>query len=186
MEWLMFVVATFFLLAGAACLVLVVIGLPGGWIMVALAGVIEYVDRYYLPEDERQTFQWWVFGACIGLLLVGEALEFLAGVAGAKRGGATRRGMIGSLIGGIIGVFAFAGLFSIIPFVGTVFGAFFGALLGTFLGALAGEYSAIEGTMRGSVKPAFGATVGRVVGTASKMGIAIAVWLVLSFCAFWP
>jgi len=186
MEWLMFVVAALFLLAGAACLALVVIGLPGGWIMLALAGLIEYLDRFYLAAEKQPTFEWWVFAACLGLLLIGEAMEFFAGLAGAKRGGATRRGMIGSLIGGIIGVFAFTGLFAVIPLVGPPLGAFFGALLGTFLGALIGEYSAIEGTMTGSMKPAFGATVGRVVGTASKMGIAIAVWLVLSFCAFWP
>ena len=40
--------------------------------------------------------------------------------------------------------------------------------------------------MKDSVKPAFGATVGRVVGTASKLGITIAMWLVLSIFAFWP
>jgi hypothetical protein len=36
------------------------------------------------------------------------------------------------------------------------------------------------------MKPAIGATIGRVVGTTSKVGIAIAAWLMLSISAFWP
>ena len=87
---------------------------------------------------------------------------------------------------GVFGVFVFAPLFSIVPIIGTIFGALLGALLGTFAGAMVGELSAQETTMKDSVKPAFGATVGRVVGTAGKLGITIAMWLVLSLFAFWP
>ena len=36
------------------------------------------------------------------LLLLGEALEFGASALGAKHGGATRRGMIGSLVGAVL------------------------------------------------------------------------------------
>jgi uncharacterized protein YqgC (DUF456 family) len=173
-------------LLGAACLLLVVAGLPGGWIMLALAGLVEYADRFYLPSESRQTFEWWVLIACVVLLLIGEAIEFFAGVAGAAKGGASRRGMIGSLVGGIVGVFLFTPFFSIVPVVGTIVGALIGALLGTFLGALVGEWSAEETGLKQTMKPALGATIGRVVGTASKMGITIAIWLVLTICAFWP
>ncbi len=182
MEWLLFIVAFVFFLLGAACLVLVVLGLPGGWILLALAGLIEYADRFYLPEGDRQSFEWWVLIACAVLLGIGELIEFLAGVAGAARGGASRRGMIGSLIGGIAGVFVFTPLFFFVPLVG----ALFGALLGTFVGAVVGEWSAEDARLKQTMRPAFGATVGRVVGTASKMGITIAIWLVLTICAFWP
>ncbi len=188
MDWILYIVATLFFLIGIGCLLLVVVGLPGGWIMLCLAGVIEYCDQYYLTGESgtTETFGWWVLGVCLGLMLLGEVIEFLAGLAGAKKGGASRRGMIGSLIGGIIGVFVFAPLFSIVPLIGTIFGALLGALLGTFAGAMVGELSAQEATMKDSLKPAFGATVGRVVGTASKLGITIAIWLVLTVFAFWP
>ena len=188
MDWILYIVAAFFFLIGIGCLLLVVVGLPGGWIMLGLAGAIEYCDQYYLSSDTGapETFGWWVLGTCLGLMLLGEVIEFVAGVAGAKKGGASRRGMIGSLIGGIVGVFVFAPLFSIVPIIGTIFGALLGALLGTFAGAMIGELSAQETTMKDSVKPAFGATVGRVVGTASKLGITIAMWLVLTIFAFWP
>ncbi|MCH7546021.1 MAG: DUF456 domain-containing protein [Planctomycetes bacterium] len=188
MDWILYIVAFLFFLLGIGCLLLVVVGLPGGWIMLSLASVIEYCDQYYLTGENgtTETFGWWALGACLGLLLVGEMIEFLAGLAGAKKGGASRRGMIGSLIGGIIGVFVFAPLFSIFPLIGTIFGALLGALLGTFAGAMVGELSTQETTMKDSLKPAFGATVGRVVGTASKLGITIAIWLVLTVFAFWP
>ena len=52
----------------------------------ALAAIIEYLDRFYLPADARETFGWWVLGTCLGLALLGEALEFLAGAAGAANG----------------------------------------------------------------------------------------------------
>ncbi|MCZ6835508.1 MAG: DUF456 domain-containing protein [Planctomycetota bacterium] len=184
MDWILYIVATLFFLIGAGCLLLVVIGLPGGWIMLGVAGLIEWADQYYLPEESSQTFDWWVFIACGVLLAIGELVEFLASAAGAKKGGASRRGMVGALIGGFVGVFLFAGLLSVVPLVGTILGAFLGALLGTFLGALIGEMSGEEGTVKGSVKPALGATAGRVLGTASKLGIAISVWFVLSFSAF--
>lgn len=181
MAWLSYVVAAIFFLLGAVCLVLVVIQLPGGWILLALAGLIEYLDRFYLPEDDRQTFGFVALGVSVALLAAGEVIEFIAGAAGARKGGSTRAGMWGALIGGIAGVFIFTPLFFFIP----LFGAFFGAVLGTFVGAVIGELSAERATLGGSMKPALGATIGRVLGTTGKVGIAIAVWLVLTFSAFW-
>jgi uncharacterized protein YqgC (DUF456 family) len=186
MEWLLYVVAAIFFLLGAACTVLVVIQLPGAWILLGIAGLIEWLDHLYLPEGDQQTFGWWVLGTCLMLLTIGEIIEFLAGVAGAKKGGSSRRGMWGAIIGGIAGAFVFMPLFSIIPVLGTLFGAFFGAVLGTFLGAIIGEVTAEQATIKGSMKPALGATIGRVIGTTSKVGLAIAVWLMLSISAFWP
>ena len=49
-----------------------------------------------------------------------------------------------------------------------------------------GELSAEQATLKGSIKPAVGATIGRVLATLTKAGIAIAIWLVLTVSAFWP
>ncbi len=182
MDWLLYVVAAMFLLLGAVCIVLVIFQLPGVWIMLALAGIIEYCDRFYLPLDDQQTFGWWVLGACVLLAVIGEIVEFVAGALGAKKGGSSRRGMIGALIGGIVGVFVFMPMLFFIPF----FGPLVGAVLGTFIGAVVGELSAERSTITGSIKPAIGATIGRVIGTMSKLGLAMAVWLVLTVAAFWP
>ncbi|MHC4415096.1 MAG: DUF456 family protein [Planctomycetota bacterium] len=182
MEWLLYLVAALLFLLGAVCVVLVVIQLPGAWILLALAAVVEYCDRFYLPEGDRQTFGWWVLGSCLILLVIGEIVEFIAGALGAQKGGSSRRGTIGALVGGIAGIFIFTPLFFFVP----LFGAFLGAVLGTFVGAIVGELSAERATLRGSVRPAVGATIGRVLGTTGKVAIAVAVWLALSISAFWP
>ncbi len=186
MEWIAYVVATLFFLLGAGCVLLLVVQAPGTWILLLLAAGIEWLDRFYLPADDRQTFAWWVLGACLALAAVGELVEFFAGAAGAKRGGSSRRGMWGALVGGIAGVFVFTPLFFFVP----VFGALFGALLGTFVGAMLGELSDQRqrwraSDVRGSLKPALWATAGRVVGATSKVGIGISMWLTLTVSAFW-
>ena len=178
MSWLLYVVAVLFFLLGAVCVVLVLAQLPGAWIMLALAAIIEYCDRFYLPADDRQTFGIWVLVACVILALVGEALEFLGGAVAVKKTGGSKRGMIGALIGGVVG--AIGGT----PF-GLIIGALIGAALGAFAGAILGELTVKEATVSGSVKPATGAAVGRVLGTLSKMPVAIAIWLALSISAFW-
>lgn len=182
MEWILYIVAAGFALLGVACLVLVVLGLPGTWVMIGIALVIEALDGIYLSDEADPTFTWWIIGLAILLAGVGELLEFLAGVLGAKKGGASRRGMIGSLIGGIVGAIVLTPLLPI-PVVGTLIGA----LIGTFAGAVVFELSHPENNdVRDTVKPAVGATIGRLLGTLAKVPIAIVVWLTLSVAAFWP
>ncbi|MHC5023207.1 MAG: DUF456 family protein [Planctomycetota bacterium] len=182
MEWLAYLVAALFVLLVAACVLLIILQAPGGWILLGLALLIEYLDRFYLPSGDRQTFAWWVLGACAGLLIVGEAIDLLAAAAGAKRGGASRRGMIGSLVGGILGAILLTGLIPI-PVLGTLIGA----MLGTFAGAVLGEMSGPEQVAVGeTMRPALGASIGRAIGTATKLGIGITMWIVLSVAAFWP
>lgn len=182
MEWMMYVVATVFFVIGAMCIVSIIFSIPGGWLMLGLACIIEFVDRFYLPVERQQTFGWWVLGASLVLLGVSELIEFAAGAAGAKRGGAGRRGMVGALIGGILGAIFLTALVPI-----PVVGSLIGAIVGTFVGAVLGEITGKQPkTVRGSVKPAIGATIGRVIGTFSKIGIAMAVWIALSVAAFWP
>ena len=182
MEWLQYVFATLFFVLGGVCVVLVVVQLPGTWALLGLAALLEYLDHLYLPDDDQQTFGWWVLGGCLAIAVIGEIIEFVAGVAGAKKGGSSSRGMWGALIGGILGVFVFTPLFFFLP----LLGGLFGAILGTFVGAIVGEMTAEDASVKGSMRPAFGATVGRVVGTAAKLGIAIAVWSSLTFSAYWP
>jgi uncharacterized protein YqgC (DUF456 family) len=186
MDWLQYPVAALFALLGIVCIALVIIQMPGTWIMLALAVLIEFLDRYYLTTPDQQTFGWVVLGICLGLALIGEALEFAASVLGAKHGGASRAGMIGSLIGGVVGALMLAAPFSVVPVIGTIGGALMGAVAGTFIGAVIGEIGVAQRKVKESARPAFGASVGRVVGTMSKMGIAMALWIVLSVAAFWP
>jgi len=181
MDWIMYVVATLFTLLGGVCVFSVVIGLPGTWIILGLAFLIELVDVTYLPEGATQTFTWWILIVSVVLAVIGEILEFIAGMLGAKRSGSTNRGMWGAFIGGLLG--ALFGTAIPVPLVGTLIGA----VIGTFVGAIVGELGK-QGEVRlaDTYRPAMGATIGRVLGTLSKMPIAIAVWIMLSIGAFWP
>ena len=180
MEWVAILVAVLFTLLALGCLFALVIGLPGTWIMIGLAVIIELVDRWYLPAGEQTTFGWWVLLVCVVLAGIGEVLEFFAGLLGAKKAGSSKRGMIGSIIGGLAGAVVGTGLPA--PIIGTLVGA----LVGTFLGALIGEATGNEAKeLKESVKPATGALIGRVLGTLSKLPIAMLVMVILVVRAFW-
>jgi len=91
---------------GLACLLAVLLSLPGTWILLGLAVIVELADGTYLPGEEPMTFGWMLLGICTGLAVLGEVIETGAGAAGAKLGGATRRGVIGAIVGGIAGAMA--------------------------------------------------------------------------------
>ena len=183
MEWLQYVFATLFFVLGGVCVVLVVVQLPGTWAMLGLAALLEYLDRLYLPVGEQQTFGWWVLGGCLAIAVIGEIIEFVAGVVGAKQGGGVRRGGGGELVGGVVGGSSFQPAVFCLP---PIFGAFRGAVLGTFVGAAVGEMPVEHATIKGSMKPAIGATIGRVLGATSKVAIAMVMWMTLTVAAFWP
>ena len=183
-----YAVAGVYAFLSALCVLSIIVGLPGTWMMLALAVVVELVDPRWLPGPEATTFGWPLLAGCIALAVVGEGLEFVSGMLGTKAGGGTRRGMWGSIAGGLLG--ATAGTF-VIPVIGTLGGA----LLGTFLGALWGEMSAaqaLDGSQaqgdraKDALRPAVAATISRALGTVAKMGIGATVWVVLAVAAFMP
>lgn len=171
-------VGSFFGLIGAACVVLVVIGLPGTWIMLAIATLL---DLLLAPSvgDGAAFFGWKALGICAGVGVVGEILELFLAAEGARRGGASRRGAIGATIGGIIGAILGTIFLWFIPIIGSLIGAVVGAVGGAILGELSRGNVAIRDT----AKPATGAAIGRVLGTLSKIPCAVVVWLVLTIAA---
>jgi uncharacterized protein YqgC (DUF456 family) len=171
-------VGVLFCLAGLACLALSILGMPGVWILIALAVGIDLIDGWWLEASQRPTFSIGVLVAAVLLAAAGELVEFLASAVGASRGGASRRGIVGSLLGALFG--ALAGTLLIpVPVVGTLAGA----VAGSFLGAVLGELAAGR-TARGSIRPATGAAIGRVLGTLGKLPFAISVWAILCVAAF--
>lgn len=155
----------FFLLAIVlvVSMVLIVLGLPGLWIMIASA------ITYNIVVPERPMSWLTVIGIC-ALGIVAEVLDF--GLAGkyARKYGGSRKAAWGAIVGGMIG--AFIGV--PVPIVGPVIGA----LIGSFVGALVGEVR--NGAQRGAAtKVATGALIGRVIGTVIKvaLGFTIAIWI---------
>ena len=146
--------------------VLIVLGLPGLWIMVATAVTYNLI----VPGDP---IGWFTLVAVGVLALVAELLEFtMAGKYARKYGGSRRAGW-GAIIGGMIG--AFVGV--PVPIIGPVIGAF----VGSFLGALIAELTAGSGA-RDATRVAKGALIGRVVSTVLKVGIGftIGIWIFIA------
>lgn len=174
-----YVVATLFSLFGLVCVLSVAVGLPGTWLLLLVAVLIELSDPLWLPAGDRSTFSWWTLGAVFLIAVLGEVLESAASAIGAKYGGASRRGMIGSLVGALIGGIA-GTILILIPVVGSVVGAVLGAAVGASLGEMT-----VDGTRLGStMRPAGGAAIGRLLGTLGKLPCAAAVWVVLAVAAF--
>ena len=97
----------------------------------------------------------WTLAALAALALLTYVVDFAAGAFGAKRFGATRRGMVGAALGAI------AGLFFGIP----------GILLGPFVGAVLGELSARR-KLQEAGRAGIGASVGLALGAAAKLALA--------------
>lgn len=153
-------------LALLACLLLVPLGLPGTWLMIAVAIGFPYVVG-------AEPLGVVTLVALVALALVGELFEFTLSARYARKYGGSRRASWGAVIGGIVG--AIMGV--PVPIVGSVIGAF----AGSFAGALLAEVS--RGSATGAAtRVAWGALLGRVLATAVKMGIgvAIAAWALLA------
>jgi hypothetical protein len=147
-------------------LILIVLGLPGLWIMVATAVVYNMI----VPGDP---IGWVSLIAVAVLALVAELLEFTMTGRYARKYGGSRRAGWGAIIGGMIG--AFVGV--PVPIVGPVIGAFVGSFLGALIAELTGGASAGDAT-----RVAQGALIGRVVSTMLKIGIGftIGIWIFIA------
>lgn len=176
MDWIAWGLLVLFAVLGLACLLLVVVGLPGTWVLLALAFGVELVDALLLPgAGPAVTFGWGLLALCGGLAVVGEIIEAIAGAAGTKFGGGTGRGMVGAFVGGIAGAIFLTPVFPI-PVVGTLFGA----MLGAFLGAFVAEATGAEARGRKhNLRAALGAAIGKLGGTIAKLAIGAAMWLLL-------
>ena len=145
------------------CLVLIPLGLPGLWLMLAAA-----VGYNALPGPAPIGTATLVGTALVAV--VAEVLEFTVAARYTTRYGGSRRAGWGAIFGGLVG--AIVGV--PVPIVGSVVGA--------FVGAFAGAYVA-ERTRRAehaaATRVATGALLGRAAAAALKTacGLAIAAWL---------
>jgi uncharacterized protein len=155
-------------------LALVLFGLPGNWLMVLTTSLVAWWTW------EQRVFSGWTLITIAILAVLGELVEFLGGMAGARRAGASWRaslmGIFGALIGALVGTVAFP-----VPLVGTVVGACLGVALAVW---------AVE-TSRGahpdlSLQRAVGAGLGQLLGLVSKFSIGVVIWLTIAVAAFWP
>lgn len=104
-----------------------------------------------------------VLGILVALTVVSLVFDFLASMLGAKKFGATWRGMLGALIGGFIGLF-----FSL-P--GIILGPFLGAMLFEMLGDKEFKKAAHAG---------LGAALGLLLGIVGKFSISVVMMILFA------
>lgn len=137
--------------------------LPGvpGTPLVLLAAV---GHRLYFGESSVSNS---VLALLVVLTLLALGVDYLASVVGAKKLGATWRGMLGAVVGAVVGIF-----FSL-P--GIILGPFLGALLFEYLGGRDVREATLAGA--GAMLGVFIGALGKVACSAAMIGLfAASVW----------
>ena len=112
---------------------------------------------------------WWWVAALAALGLVALGLDYLATLIGAKKLGATWKGMVGAVLGVIVGVFVFPPI---------------GLIVGPFVGAMGFEW-AFGREARESAKAGVGAVLGLALGVLGKLICSVVMFALFAFAA-WP
>jgi uncharacterized protein YqgC (DUF456 family) len=133
-------------LAAVVCMATGLVGtvlpfIPGTTIILAAA------VGHRLLVGPAAGMSWWGIAGLVALALLSYGLEFASGYFGAKYFGATKWGVAGAILGGIIGIFTGFVTLLVLPIAGAIAGELFGgkrlvsagkAGWGTLLGNLAG------------------------------------------------
>jgi uncharacterized protein YqgC (DUF456 family) len=164
---------TFLIIFNAFALVLVLFSLPGNWFIVCATGLF----AWWKWDDN--IFSIYTLIAIAVLAVIGEVIEFFAGVGGAKKAGASWVSSLCAIGGAIFG--ALMGTFFIpIPILGTLLGACIGAGSATLIAErLSGK------KIQRSIKSGVGAGVGVFLGTTSKFMIGIVISAIVVVAAFY-
>ena len=141
----------------------VIPGIPGTPLI--LAGAVGH-QLYFAGQGG---VGWWWVAALAALGLVALGLDYLATLIGAKKLGATWKGMLGALLGIIVGLFVFPPV---------------GLIIGPFIGAMGFEW-AFGREARESAKAGVGAVLGMALGVVGKLVCSVVMFALFAFKA-WP
>lgn len=168
MDWLYYILLILFLFVG---LFLNVLTLPGLWFMALSLGAYAWITTWnnYVGLPSMITM--------IVLAGIAEVIEFVAAGAGAKAAGASKWGMLGALVGGILGAIFLS--FIPVPIVSTIVGL----CLGCFLGA-AGVEALLGTELKKSALIGAGAAKGRFYAILIKICFGIVMLLIGAWAAF--
>lgn len=145
----------------------VAVTLPGIWLAVFIAFLIEL----WRPE----VLSTWVLVTIVVLALLGEVVEFLASAAGSRRAGGSRSGGWGALIGTVLGLIIGQVVIPI-PIIGAIIGGVVGAGAGAFLF----ERGVAKRGWNDSWKSGRGAAQGRAFSMVLKTGVGVIVAVLLT------
>ena len=165
MNWVYYLLLLALLVVGLG---IVVMNLPGLWLMAAAAGL------YSLVTPEHYLYPWGIVTILV-LCLIGEVLEFFGKAGGAKQAGGSARAMLLATIGGVVGGIA---LSIPIPVLGTIAGV----CIGAFVGAMIGQFT-VAGDVGHSTIVGWGAAKGTLVGILLKLFVGVVILLTAAWLA---
>lgn len=175
-----YLIAAILVLLNTIWLALLVLGLPGTWLILLSTIIAAWLQWDTTVPAADQVIGLYVLLSLLGLAVLGEILEFIAGAAGARKAGGSAKGALAAIVGGIIGAIVGTVLIPI-PVLGTLLGAAAGAGLAA-LGVELAEGRPLEASVRVGV----GAGVGRLLGTLYKLVVGVVMWFLAAVSAFWP
>jgi uncharacterized protein YqgC (DUF456 family) len=156
------------LLIALVAVLLNIVSLPGNW-LVLVAGI----GMCWLHNGSRPH---WIFLLFIlFVLLIAELIEFLSGMVGARKFGASKKAAWAAIVGAMLG-----GLIGIPPITAPTLGMdhLFAAILGAFIFAWLAEIIG-EKPMKEALLAALGAALGRTTGLISKIVAGLVAWMIL-------
>ena len=136
----------------------VIFGVPGTFII-----LIDVTLYAWITGFEKIGFK--IIVILIVISLFAEAMDFLIGMAGARKFGASKKGIIASVIGGIVGAVIMTPL---LLGLGAIIGAFIGGFAGTFLV----EYVENQ-KMKAAFRMGYGVFLGKIAAVFLKGFLAI-------------
>ncbi len=134
--------------------IFLIVGVLGCFLPILPGPPISFVALLFLQWTERAPFSSETLWTWALVTAVVTALDYVVPIYGTKKFGGTKRGIWGSTIGLVIGLFFFPPI---------------GIIVGPFVGAFLGEMSNGNVENKTALKAAFGSFVGFLAGTLLKL-----------------
>ncbi|EIW19845.1 MULTISPECIES: DUF456 domain-containing protein [Pelosinus] len=161
------ILCVLFILAGV---VMTIMGLPGNTLILLTGLAYGYYDHF-----DRMDYA--VLVIVFGIFIIGEIIEFISGLIGAKKEKASKRAIfapfIGTIVGGIGGT-------AVLPIIGSLLGA----LLGAFIVTVLAEYSKTKDLAQAR-KVAKSVVKGQIFGVIIKSAAAVGMAILLIYQLKW-
>ncbi len=157
MDWILLIISILLILTGIiGCLLPVLPGPPFSFLGILFLHISSFAEI---------KIEWLIIYAFLAIIVT--LLDYVVPIWGTKKFGGSKRGILGSTIGLIVGLI-------ILPILGITIGPFgvLGILLGPFLGAYIGEYMNGKESEE-ALRSAFGSFVGFVAGTLMKLSVSL-------------
>ena len=147
-----------------------IMGLPGNTLIFLTGLAYGYYDHF-------EAMDYAILVIVFGIFIIGEMIDFVAGLIGAKKEKASKRAIfatfIGTIIGGIWGT-------AVLP----VIGSLLGALLGAFVATALAEYSKTKDITQAK-RVAKSVVKGQIFGILIKATAAVSMAIILGYQLKW-